>query len=331
MLTSYWRITVSQGSCATVIFNWQLYCLLLCITLPPNCHRFDRTSSRYSPCSQDLRSTGNLTMVAQYHGSTIVNRTLHVISRVDHCLRAWKCTTMPGGAGSSPCESSRYNRNSGWRNNQSLGHNTLWENELIWFHHLRMCALLSKDNCKSMSLPRKTPLMILRAMMTISNDDNREWWQSAVMTIKSLMIRPALMTISTPGWRQLHRKQLLLEVNELLWLDWWHKDPSQAPMQWRDFYDWIGDKDPSPASPYWYWWQPNTPQMETLLWLGWRHWSQFSSTFVMTTSSQQMLVQHAPMETLTQEAPAMICFASVILSATVFKRFLLNNKYIWLW
>ena len=41
--------------------------------------------------------------------------------------------------------------------------------------------------------------------------------------------------------------------------------------------------------------------------------------------------QNAPMETLTQEAPAMICFASVILSATVFKRFLLNNKYIWLW
>ena len=41
--------------------------------------------------------------------------------------------------------------------------------------------------------------------------------------------------------------------------------------------------------------------------------------------------QNAPMETLTQEAPAIICFASVILSATVFKRFLLNNKYIWLW
>ena len=47
--------------------------------------------------------------------------------------------------------------------------------------------------------------------------------------------------------------------------------------------------------------------------------------------NQQMLVEHAPMETLTQEAPAIICFASVILSATVFKRFLLNNKYIWLW
>ena len=214
------------------------------------------------------------------------------ISRVDHCLRAWKCTTMPGGAGSSPCESSRYNRNSGWRNNQSLGHNTLWENELIWFHHLRMCALRSKDNCKSMSLPSKSRLMILRAMMTISNDDNREWCQSAVMTIGSdenqQIDDPAGIDDNQHAWLETiaqetaalgskwtlviryiggikihlkhqwspHGETPMIGLVTKIHLQLLHIDidDNQTRLKWRRYCDWIGDIDPNSQAPLW--WQP---------------------------------------------------------------------------